>query len=152
MMKRQSGKRKQQHYCRERDEQILQAQHLLIQVKMFSFHFVNQLFSSGMPVPNQEYDSYFQHYWFVDIIEQFFCLVSLKDFSLLEHALEFSILLYFLLLQFVCLALTKHLFYFAFYFPGRGKAEAEEETDVCMGQEMAIRQKKDNAMATIALW
>ena len=104
-----------------------------------------------MPVPNQEYDSYFQHYWFVDIIEQSFCLVSLKDFSLLEHALKFSILLYFLLLQFAFLALTMHLFWFFFYFLGRGKAEAEEETEVCVGQEMAIRQKKDNAMATVAL-
>ena len=92
-----------------------------------------------MSVPNQEYIIYFQLFSFV---EQFFCLISLRDFSLLEHALEFSILLYFLLLQFACLALTKHLFCFAFYFPGREKAEAEEETEVCVGQEMAVRQKK----------
>ena len=95
-----------------------------------------------MPVPNQEYNSYFQHFSFVDMIDQFFCLISLKDFSLLEHALEFSILLYFLLLQFAFLALTMHLFCFAFYFPGREKAEAEEESKVCVGQEMAVRQKK----------
>ena len=38
-----------------------------------------------------------------------------------------------------------------FYFLGRGKVEAEEETEVCVGKEKAIRQKKDNAMATIAL-
>ena len=32
---------------REHDEQLLQAQHLLLQVKMFSFHFEYQPFSSG---------------------------------------------------------------------------------------------------------
>ena len=35
-----------------------------------------------------------------------------------------------------------HLFCFAFYFPWRSKAEAEEETEVCVGQGMAVRQKK----------
>ena len=32
---------------RKHDEQLLQAQHLLLQVKLFSFYFVNQPFSSG---------------------------------------------------------------------------------------------------------
>ena len=31
----------------EHDEQLLQAQRLLLKVKMFSFHFVNQPFTSG---------------------------------------------------------------------------------------------------------
>ena len=61
-----------------------------------------------MPIPNQEYNSYFQHFSFVNMIEHFFCPVSFKDFSLLEYALEFSILFYFSLLQFAFLALTMH--------------------------------------------
>ena len=86
------------------------------------------------------------------MIEQFFCPVSLKDFSLLEHALKFNILLYFLQLQFACLALTMQLFRFAFYFPRRGKAEAEEEAEVCVDQERnSCPTKEDNGMATIVL-
>ena len=74
-----------------------------------------------MPVQNLEYNSYFQHFSVVDMIEQFLMSCQFKDFSLLEHVLEFSILLYFLLLLFAFLVLTMHLFCFAFIFQGGGK-------------------------------
>ena len=61
---------------RENDEQLLKAQRLLLQVKMFSFHFVNQPLSSGNACTNKDYNSYFKHFSFVDMIGQFFCLVS----------------------------------------------------------------------------
>lgn len=53
-------------------------------------------------------------------------------FSPLEHVSEFSILLYFLLLQYVFLALTIQLFWFFFIFQGGGKQRRGENRGMCV--------------------
>ena len=95
-----------------------------------------------MPVQNLEYNSYFQHFSFVDMIEQF--LMSCQFKGLLPFGTCLGVQ-YFVILFTVTICLSSidnALILFCFYFPGRGNAEAEEETEVCVGQEMAVRQKK----------
>ena len=85
--------------------------------------------------------------------ETIFSFVILKDF-ILEHALAFSVLLCFLLLQFAFLALSSidnALILFCLLFSRAGESRGGGGNRGLCGSGNGCPTKEDNAMATIAL-
>ena len=134
-------------FTAEHDEQVLQALHLISQVKCSHFTLLTNNFRRKMTVPNQEYNSYFQHFLFVEMIEEFFCLVSLKDFSIWS-----CIGIQYLVIRFtvtICFSsIDNALILFCFLFSRVGESTVGGGNRGLCGSGSGCPTKEDNAMAS----